>query len=67
MSDALLNIAGVVETGLFLGIADAVVIGDADGGSEVIGQNGADMARDDAPTKEHLDQVLGDLEAKIGV
>lgn len=67
LSDALLNIAGVVETGLFLGIADAVVIGDADGSSEVIGQNGADMAQNDAPTKEHLDQVLGDLEAKIGV
>jgi len=36
MSDALLNIAGVVETGLFLDMADAIIMGDANGTASVL-------------------------------
>lgn len=36
VSDALLNIAGVVETGLFLDMADAIVMGDANGIASVL-------------------------------
>lgn len=36
LAPALLGIAGVVETGLFLGIADALVIGEAEGRAEVV-------------------------------
>ena len=62
LSDALLGIAGVVETGLFLGIADAVVIGDADGSSEVIGPAGTQIEAGHAATKEDLMAVLAQLE-----
>ncbi|MEO0343132.1 MAG: ribose-5-phosphate isomerase RpiA [Pseudomonadota bacterium] len=58
LSDALLNIAGVVETGLFLGIADQVIIGDSDGSTEIFGtsSNGVEA------TKEELMDVLGQLD-----
>ena len=39
MSDALLNIAGVVETGLFLDMADAIVMGDANGTASVLNKS----------------------------
>ena len=59
LSDALLNIAGVVETGLFLNIADTVVIGDADGATELLGRGGA--VEDGNTTKDMLDAALADI------
>ena len=62
LSDALLGIAGVVETGLFLGIADRVVIGDADGGSEIITKGGGVDGAGGSPTQQELMSVLDELE-----
>jgi ribose 5-phosphate isomerase A len=42
MSDALLNIAGVVETGLFLDMADVVVMGNANGTASVLEKGASD-------------------------
>ena len=61
LSDALLGIAGVVETGLFLNIADTVVVGDADGSTELIGKGG--VTSDGGTTKEELDAALAAIEA----
>jgi len=58
LSDALLNIAGVVETGLFLGIADQVVIGDADGSTEIFGATDTGHPA----TKDELLAVLAEIE-----
>ena len=42
MSDVLLNIAGVVETGLFLDMADVIVMGDANGTASVLDKASTD-------------------------
>lgn len=42
ISNALLNIAGVVETGLFLDMADVVVMGDANGTASVLDKSDTD-------------------------
>ncbi|MEM9717219.1 MAG: ribose-5-phosphate isomerase RpiA [Pseudomonadota bacterium] len=60
VSDGLLNIPGVVETGLFLGIAETVVIGDADGLTEVLGLGG--VTEDGGTTKQELDAALAEIE-----
>ena len=57
LSDVLLNIAGVVETGLFLGLADQVVIGDVNGSTEIFGAE----AKGSTATKEELLAVLRNL------
>ncbi|MEO1562715.1 MAG: ribose-5-phosphate isomerase RpiA [Pseudomonadota bacterium] len=61
LSDALLSIAGVVETGLFLDVADRVVIGDADGTTELLDRGGA--VEDGKTTKDMLDAALADIGA----
>lgn len=44
VSNALLNIAGVVETGLFIDMADVIVMGDANGTASVLEKNNQDDA-----------------------
>lgn len=46
LSDALLRVPGVIETGLFLGMASAVIVGDADGSAAI--SAGDDPDEDDA-------------------
>ncbi len=58
LSAAMLSIAGVVETGLFLGIADAVVIGAPDGSARII--EGAERRAELEPGLS-LDDIVSDL------
>lgn len=59
LSEGLLNIPGVVETGLFLGIADEIVVGEADGRWETIAASGPVASGTLSSPKD----LLKDLEA----
>jgi len=58
VSDALLNIAGVVETGLFLGMTDAIVMGDASGKALVQSAGSSDWVE----TAYDIDALAGFIE-----
>jgi ribose 5-phosphate isomerase A len=62
VSRGLLDVAGVVETGLFLGMADAIVIGNTDGTSKVLHEDG--RIEDNAETS-WMDEILNG--ASIGL
>lgn len=55
----LLKIAGVVETGLFLDIADTVVIGLSSGEAEVLHTENDEVEAVDLPDDEELRELLG--------
>jgi ribose 5-phosphate isomerase A len=57
LADALLHVPGVVETGLFLGLCDTVVTGEADGTVTIRDAHGA--ARRERPTARAGDNIFG--------
>ena len=60
LSDALLNIAGIVETGLFIDIADMVVIGTASGDSSLLTRYGVKIG--EMPSFDDLNIILNEIQ-----